>query len=82
MKVWNKEVLGRIEHSKTTVIKELEAWDLVEEMRELNQEEMITQEAATRKLRDINHIEEVYWRKKSRVVWLRRATKTLIFFIR
>lgn len=37
---------GRIEHSRTTMIKELEDWDLVEEMRELNREEMMAKGAA------------------------------------
>ena len=40
LKIWNKEVFGRLERNKAEALQQVERWDIVEEERSLTEEEI------------------------------------------
>lgn len=71
MRNGNKEVFGRIEASRSSISKELEKWDSIEEDRCLNLKEKNARDLVLSKLWDLDCMEEVSWRHKSRALWLK-----------
>lgn len=58
--MWNREVFGRIGHSRISLTKELGVLDL-EESRDMNPADRRLKGVSTHKLWDISHMEEVFW---------------------
>lgn len=62
IKAWNGEVFGNIESSRNSVSKQLDDWDLKEEVRGLNQDERAARGVVVKRLWDLNRMEEIMWR--------------------
>ena len=60
LKIWNKEVFGRLERNKAEALQQVERWDLVEEERNLTEEELSRKKEAKEDYAKWVSMEEVH----------------------
>ena len=53
LKIWNKEVFGRLECNKAATLQQVELWDLVERERSLTEEEAICKKGSQGGIRKV-----------------------------
>ena len=71
LKVWNKEVFGRLETNKASALYQLDFWDRVESERILSMEEAELKKEAKDSFKKWVLLEEAHWRQHSREIWLK-----------
>ena len=80
LKVWNKLVFGDVGIKRQQLECELQAYDDKESLTSLSPEEHILREVCKAELESVAHLEEVLWRQKSRILWLKEGGNNTKFF--
>jgi hypothetical protein len=82
LKRWSDEIFGNVERKKKILLQELHVLDVIEEERALGVEEKMKKAEIVSELERPTLMEEVSWRQKSRVLWLREVDKCMNIFHR
>jgi hypothetical protein len=80
IKRWNLEEFGDVRERNKANCEELKSLDSIEEGRQLTEEEQARKSQITRELEATLLHEEISWRQKSRVRWLKEGDKCTKFF--
>ena len=80
LKRWNEEVFDNIERNKRSLIVDLQVFDRYEERWALDEEELARKIEVVRELERCTLMEEVSWRQKLRVMWIKEGDKCMKFF--
>ena len=68
LKVWNREVFGRLDCNKSLALQQVDFWDRVESKRSLTVEETELKKEAKESYKKWVLLEEVHWRQLSREI--------------
>ncbi|KAJ9680549.1 hypothetical protein PVL29_019768 [Vitis rotundifolia] len=82
LKEWNKVAFGDLRERKNLILSDLGRIDLIEQEGNLNSDLVSERNSRRRELEDVLLKEEVQWRQKSRVKWIKEGDCNSKFFHR
>ena len=71
LKIWNKEVFGKVGVNKRLALDRVSFWDYQEQLRVLNEQELKARKEAMEDFIKWALMAEILWRQKSTETWLK-----------
>jgi hypothetical protein len=80
LNTWNAKVFGNVERNNRKLFEELQAFNTIEGSRALVDGELLKKSEIVSELERCSLMDEVSWRQKSRVTWLKEGDKCTKLF--
>lgn len=80
LRVWAKSSFGSSKLKKIVLMQEVDVFDIIKEGRRLSLTNLQQEQAILENLREIHRQEEIYWRQRSRLQWLRKGDDNTKYF--